>query len=195
VTEGDAARTAADISASAGLFRAGIVSLLLVIALDVVAAVALYRVFAPVSRAVSMLSAALRLVFAGVFLVAIGELVGVLRLLGRDDYLAVFGEDQLQAQVLLRLNAFDDVWQAGLFLFGLHLLAAGYLAYVSGYVPRLIGALLAIAGLGYVADSVVAVLVDGSPFEVSTLTFVGEFVLAVWLVVRGRSLSAGDAAT
>ena len=62
VTEGDAARTATDIMTSQGLFRLGIVSLIVVVALDVVVAWALYRVFSPVNASLSMLAAAFRLV-------------------------------------------------------------------------------------------------------------------------------------
>ena len=57
VTVGDATLTAADITASAGLFRLGIASLVLVVALDVVVAWALYRVFSPVSKSLSLLAA------------------------------------------------------------------------------------------------------------------------------------------
>lgn len=89
VTPGDAARTATDVTESDGLFRFGILSLLVVIALDVVVAVALYRVFSPVSTSISMLAAVLRLVYAAVFMVAIGQLLGVLRLLSADGYLSV----------------------------------------------------------------------------------------------------------
>ena len=142
VTQGNAAQTATDIMQSQGLFRAGIASLFLVIALDVVVAWALYRVFSPVSASISMLAASFRLVYAGVFMVAIGQLLGVLRLLGDDDYLSVFSADELQTQVLLGINAFSDFWAAGLVLFGLHLLVLGYLAYRSSYVPRLLGSCL-----------------------------------------------------
>jgi hypothetical protein len=90
---------------------------------------------------------------------------------------------------LAKVDTFNDIWTAGLLLFGLHLLALGYLTYRSGQLPRLLGALLAIAGLGYAYDTFAAVLSKGSPFAVSTITFVGEFVLAVWLVVRSRRLS------
>lgn len=84
VTPGDAARTASDISASEGLFRLGVISLFLVVALDVVVACGLYRVFSPVSQGLSLLAAWLRIVYGGVFMVAIGQLVGVPRLLGND---------------------------------------------------------------------------------------------------------------
>lgn len=189
VTPGNAAQTAQDITASEGLFRFGIVSLSVVIALDVVVAWALYRVFSPVSQSISMLAAAFRLVFAGVFMVAVGQLLGVLRLLSSEDYLSVFSADQLHAQALLGVNAFGDLWAVGLGLFGLHLLVIGYLAHQSGYVPRFLGVLLAIAGLGYVIDSVGGVLSQGSWTDVSSFTFIGEFLLALWLVIWGRRLT------
>lgn len=189
VTQGDAAQTATDIMGSEGLFRFGIVSLFLVVALDVVVAWALYRVFSPVSVGVSMLAAFFRLVYAGVFLVAISQLLGVLRLLSNEDYLSVFSAGQLRAQALMGIDAFTNVWTVGLFLFGLHLLVIGYLAYRSGYVPRLLGVLLALAGLGYVVDSVGTVLSRGSWTDVSSFTFIGEFLLALWLLVRGGRIT------
>src|SRR3712207_8132515 len=48
ITPGDAAQTAADISASEGTFRLAVGALYVVVVLDVVAAWALFRFFAPV---------------------------------------------------------------------------------------------------------------------------------------------------
>lgn len=192
VSPGNATQTANDIADSAGLFRLGIVSLLLVIALDVVIAWALFRVFSPVSKNISALAALLRLVYAGVFMVAVGQLLGVLRLLGNDHYLAVFSADQLHAQALLEINAFSDLWHAGLSLFGMHLIIIGYLAYRSGYVPKFLGVLLVIAGLGYVIDSFGVALSADSWQDVSAFTFLGEFLLALWLVIRGRRITLGE---
>ena len=189
VTEGDAARTATDILASQGLFRLGIASLIVVVALDVVVAWALYRVFSPVNASLSMLAAALRLVYAGVFMVAIGQLLGVVRLLSDDGYVALFGADQVNAQAMLGVTAFNDIWHVGQFLFGLHLLLIGYLAYRSGYVPRLLGALLAVAGLGYATDSLGVVLFQGAWTDISSFTFIGEFLLALWLLIRARRIA------
>ena len=189
VTEGNAAQTAQDIRASEGLFRLGIVSMVVVIALDVVIAWALYRVFSPVNKSVSMLAAALRLVYSGVFMVAIAQLVGVARLLSNDTNAAVFGADQVDAQALLGVLAYKDIWYVSQFLFGLHLLVIGYLAYRSGYVPRVLGALLAIAGLGYAADSIGTILSSGTWTDISSFTFLGEFLLALWLVIRARRIA------
>jgi hypothetical protein len=54
---------------------------------------------------------------------------------------------------LAGITRFNDVWSAGLVLFGLHLLLIGYLAYRSTFVPRILGVLLAIAGLGYLFEA------------------------------------------
>lgn len=184
VTPGDAARTAQDITASAGLFRLGVVGLLLVVALDVVVAWALYRVFRPVSHAISMLAAAFRLVYAGVFAVAVGHLAGVPGLLAAQDGTSGLTSEQLQAQALLSINAFDHIWNAGLVLFGLHLLVVAYLAYRSSAAPKTLGILIGIAGLGYVFDSLAPALSAGAVPEMSTFTFIGELLLALWLLLR-----------
>jgi hypothetical protein len=189
VTEGDAARTAADIVASAGLFRLGVASLFVVIVLDVVVAWALRRVFAPVSSGLSTLAAWFRLAYAAVFLVAVSQLAGVPDLLSSEAYSAVYTPGQLHAQALQRLDAFTDIWDAGLLLFGAHLLILGWLAYRSGFVPRALGVLIAIAGAGYAFDSLAAVLAGRDALSVSTVTFLGEFLLAVWLVIRFRRLA------
>ena len=189
VTQGNPARTAKDIMGSVGLFRFGILSLYLVAALDVVVAWALYRVFRPVSEGISMLAAWLRVAYAGIFAVAISQLVGVLRLLGHAGYLAAFSTNQLHAQALLRINTFTDIWDAGFVLFGIYLLVIACLAYKSGYVPRLLGVLLAIAGLGYLVDSFGRVLSGGSGPDISAFTGIAEFLFALWLVIWGRRIT------
>jgi hypothetical protein len=57
-------------------------------------------------------------------------------------------------------------------------------------VPRLIGVLLVISGVGYAFDTFSSVL-STAPVVISTVTFLGEFVLAVWLVVRGGRVQVG----
>jgi hypothetical protein len=190
VTPGDAAKTAADITASETRFRLGVASVYLVALLDVVAAWALFRFFAPVHDWLSRLTAWLRVAYSVVFLVAISQLAAVPGLLNDLGHQDAFGERQLQAQAMLRLEAFDHTWMAALLLFGAHLALLGYLACRSGYVPRLVGVVLVIAGAGYAFDTFSSVL-SADPVVISTYTSLGEFVLAVWLVVRGRRVHVG----
>jgi hypothetical protein len=182
---GNATGTADKIAAHENLFRLGIVSLLLVAALDVVVAWALYRVFTPVSETISRLAAVLRTAYAGIFVIAISRLVGAL---------GMFATNQPPSAVLGRINSFTNIWDAGLVLFGLHLLVIAYLAYQSGYMPKVLGVLLAVAGLGYLFDSLSAALTHGSSTPVSSFTFVGEFALALWLVTFGRRVTLRESA-
>src|ERR1039457_2285617 len=188
ITPGNATRTAQDIMAHQGLFRAGIASLFLVIALDVVVALGLYRVFSPAGKGISALAAWLRFAYAGIFAVAVFQLTGAARLLGGTS-LPASGANRVHAQALSDISRFTDIWHAGLIVFGVHLLVIAWLAYGSGYVPRLLGVLIGIAGLGYIYDSIGVFLSHGSWTQVSTVTFIGEFLLALWLVIRGRHIT------
>jgi len=176
VVPGNAARTANKVADQESLFRFGIPSLYLVAALDVVVAWALYRVFKPVSDALSKLAAWLRVAYAGVFVVAISQLVGAL---------------SVHTQALRHINSFTNIWDAGLVLFGLYLFVLAYLTFRSEYVPRLLGVLLTIAGFGYVFDSAVRALARGSSSDISAITGIGELVFALWLVIRGRRITLG----
>jgi hypothetical protein len=142
---------------------------------------------------VSMLAAAFRLVYTAVFMVATGQLLRGLRPLGGDGYLAVLGADQVHALALLEVTAFNDLRLAGLVLFGLHLILVGYLACRSGYVSRILGVLLVVAGLGYVIDSFGVMLSQSAWTDVASYTFVGEFLLALWLVIWGSRLTISEA--
>lgn len=88
----------------------------------------------------------------------------------------------------MRINSFHDIWSISLVFFGAYLLLLGYLAYGSGYVPKFVGVLLVIAGLGYLVDSFGALLVANYSLKVGALTSVGEVVLMIWLLVKGRSV-------
>ena len=146
-------------------------------ALDIIVAAALFELFAPVNRTLSTLAAWFRVAYAAVFLVAISQLVALLPVSGDAG------------QVQVRIQAFDDIWHTGLILFGIHLLLIGYLAYRSGFVPKVIGLLLVVAGLGYLTDSFAMVLLNGSSVSVAQFTFVGEVVLIFWLLIKGRRIT------
>jgi hypothetical protein len=184
VTPDDPLRTVGDLVASEGLFRIGIVCLLAVVGLDVVVGWALYRVYRPVDAGLALLAAVLRFVYAAVLLVAVGQLALAADLLGGD--LPLTAPDHMASQALVALGTFERVWNLGLGLFGVHLLLVGRLAYRSGFTPRVLGVLVALAGAGYTVDSVAAVLSAGAAPAVSVYLFAGELLLAVWLIASGR---------
>ena len=181
-TPGDVPRATQALAASGDLFRWGVLSLFLVAVLDVIVAAALRELFAPVNRTVSTLAAWFRTAYAAVFLVAISQLVGALPLSGDAG------------QVAERIRAFDDIWHAGLLLFGVHLMLIGYLTYRSAFAPRIIGILLVVAGLGYLTDSFGVVLIPDYPVSIAQFTFAGETALMCWLLIKGRRVSVRSSA-
>jgi hypothetical protein len=176
VTVGDAAKTARDILAAEGQFRWGIACLIVVVILDVVVAGALLTLFTPVSRTLSVMAAGFRMAYAAVYLVAILQLVVALGQLSEPE------------QAMRAIQAYTTIWLVGLVLFGVHLLLIGYLAYRSGFIAKVFGVLLVIAGLGYVVDGFVAVLRAGPSASIAQFTFVGEVALIGWLLIAGRRL-------
>jgi len=172
VTTGDPATTARDVLAAEGSFRLAVAMLVLVVVLDLVVAWALMEFFAPVHHGLSTLAAWFRIVYAGVFLVAIAQL------------------NQPGTEVLAHIDSFNTIWDVGLTLFGAHLLLIGYLTYLAGNVPTALGVLLAIAGLGYLVDGFGSVLVADYSADIGAFTFVGEVLLMLWLLVKGRNVQA-----
>ena len=82
-------------------------------------------------------------------------------------------------------NLRQAAWELGLALFGLHLVAVGVIAWRSGDVPRWLGALVAIAGLGYLVDTFAKIVLPTLDLGFLMVTFFGEAVFAIWLVWRG----------
>jgi len=188
IVPGDAATTANNIMANELLFRIGICSFTIVIVLDVVVAWALYVLLKPVNKSLSLLAAWFRLVYATIFGIALANLFNVLRLVSDADYVTVFEIDQLYAQVMLSLNAFSDGWQIGYVFFGLHLFVLGYLVFKSGYIPKILGVLLIIAGLGYLLDSYAIFLLPNYEATIGYVTFIGEVLFMLWLLFKGAKI-------
>lgn len=182
VVESDAAATTSNILNAFSGFRLAIIALFAVAVLDVVVAWALWIVFDPVHRAMAVLAAWCRGLYAAVFSVAISQLLGAAIKLGNQELQPAI-DPQLQQDVLTEIQRFDNIWSLGLSLFGLHLLLIGWLAVKSGDVPRLIGVFVAIAGAGYLMDSLGRLMSAAYALEVASLTFVGEVALMVWLLV------------
>jgi hypothetical protein len=190
VTPGSAVKTAKNISAHEGLFRFGYVGLFLAAVLDVIVAWVLFRFFAPVNRSLAVIAAWVRTAYATVFVAAITRLAGVPGLLSHRGNSA--GTSALRDQVLHRIDSFNNIWNAGLILFGAYLLVLAYLALRSGFVPRLVSGLLGIAGISYILDSVTALSIRASDTPLSSVSALGEIVFALWLVIRGRRISMGS---
>lgn len=182
---GDTQATAENILAAGNLFNIGAFTFLLVAILDIVVAWALYILFKPVNKSLSLLAAWLRLAYAAIFALALSHLFSAAQLLSGAVYVKALGADLLHAQAQLALSAFKNSWDIGLVVFGIHLLILGYLAFKSGFIPRWLGILLVVAGVGYIVDSFGNFLLPNYRLTIAQFTFVGEALLIIWLLWRG----------
>jgi len=135
-----------------------------------------------------MLTAWFRLVYTIIALVALNNLVTVLRLLTTPDYLTVFQPDQLYAQSMIYLRAFRNHWYFGIIFFGIHLVFLGYLVFRSNYIPRILGVVLIITGLGYLLTTLRPYLFPGINVDFARFTFYGELIFMLWLLIRGSRI-------
>ncbi|QYR21312.1 DUF4386 domain-containing protein [Paenibacillus sp. sptzw28] len=193
IVPGDAAATANNIMTKEMLFRGGFIGFVIVLILDVLVSWTLYVLLKPINKNLAMLAALFRLVYTAIFGAALFNFLNVLQLLSGAEYLTAFTTDQLHAQVMLLIGAFNNGWLIGLVLFGFHLLVVGYLIIKSrGYLPRIIGIFLVIAFAGYVIDSIAHFLLPGyTDYKTIFLLIVaipgiiGELSLAFWLLIKG----------
>jgi hypothetical protein len=83
---------------------------------------------------------------------------------------------------------FLDMRKSGILItlafWGLWLVPLGVLVFKSGFLPRVLGVLLVIAGAGYVLDVATQLVSTGLP-TIGQFTFVGEVLLTLWLLIRG----------
>jgi hypothetical protein len=184
IVPGDAATTVNNIMASESLFRLSIVSDLIRQTVLVLLPLVLYKLLKSVNKNIAALMVILALV--GVIIGFINKLnqIAALLLMSGADYLTAFGADQLYAQVMF----FLDLHRYGEFIpmfLSFWLIPLGYLVFKSGFFPRILGILLIIAGFGYLADSVIFYLFPNLDVTISLVTFIGEVIFMLWLLIMG----------
>jgi hypothetical protein len=181
---GDAVATANNIMAHQPSFRLGWALDLTSTALYVALMALFYQLFKRVSRTLALLAAFFGLI--GCAISAFGSLfqLAPLVVLGGSPYLSVFDAKQLQALALLFLNLNLQLGYIALVFFGVFQIVLGYLIFQSAFLPRIIGALVALAGLGwltFLSPPLANQLL--TPLEV--LGFAAEASLMLWLLVMG----------
>jgi len=192
IVVGDADATAANLVRSAGLLRLAVASHVFVLFADVAVAVLLYRLLRPVGATLSMLAAVFRIAMATMRGATLVNLLVALRLVGGARHLQAFSAEQRHALALQSYEAFDAASKIDLTFFAVHLLLLGWLVVRSGYLPRLLGVLLAIGGVGYLVDGLSALLAPRAATNLAVIVGWGELVLALYLVIRGVRAQGWD---
>ena len=176
IVPGDAATTANNITVSKGLFRSGIVCMLIVQIIYIFKPLILYKLLKPVNKTHALLMVILMLVAIPIAFINELNKFAALLLLSGADYLTVFDPGQLYAQVMF----FLDLYTGGVFIaqifWGLWLFPLGYLVYKSGFLPRILGVLLIIGCFGYVIDSLAFMLFPSYQETVALVAMAPNFI-------------------
>ena len=184
VVSSSAATTAANILAHESLYRFGAVLAFISVPFHIVWAILFYQLFKPVNRSIPLVAAFVMLMGCAMWtLCALFSLAPLLILKGTSS-LSAFAPEQLQtlALVLLRLNA--QAFDVGLVFFGLWCILIGYLIARSTFLPRIIGVLYALAGVGYLTLLWQPLAKYLYPYNLA-LAGPGEISLLLWLLVKG----------
>lgn len=173
-----------NIKENRGLFTTGIFLHLTTLICDVVVAWSLYIYLKPAHKSLSILAAAFRIVFAIVTLAALLNLISVLNLTANQPYLAAL-KTTICTEVLLTIKNFQLQWGFAFSFFGSYLILLGILVYKATYIPKLLGILLIVAGLGYLIDTLRTFFFPEVNLDYVMITFFGELVFMLWLLIKG----------
>jgi hypothetical protein len=188
VVSGDVAATANNIMASESLWRISIAGELMLLVCAVTLTLIFYVLLRPVNKNLALLAVFFNIVEFPIEAVSKLCLFAALFLSGNADYLKAFEPHQLHALVKISLKLHDYGFGIDLVFFGFACLVYGYLLFRSGYFPRTLGVLMAIAGLSYLTNSFTLILAPAFAGTISlilVLALIGELSLCLWLIVKG----------
>ena len=163
--------------------------------LDLIVAIALYLFFRSASKQISLITAAIRIVYTLILGIAIFHLFKIIPVLAINNPLS----NGLNVSASYsHLQLFEKLWSIGLIVFGLHLVGLGYLSVKSKTVHWTLGYLLYLGGISYTIIhtarqlSLLNVEVISSIEKILVLPMtLAEMLLALWLIYNGlRKTSA-----
>jgi len=189
VVVSDAARTVENLKSSDVMFRLGFAGYLVEATCDVALALIFYVLLKPVHRYLSLLAAFFGLIGTATFAAAELFYLAPRLILKGGDYLKSFSPDQLNTLVLLSLKLFGLGAAIFTIFYGTAWVLRGYLIFQSTYLPKILGVLMTVAGLGFIVSNFAVVLAPsyGSGWLL-LLMMPGFLALTVWLLVKGVDL-------
>lgn len=184
IVAGDAAATAANILGHQPLYWLGFAFSLLGVAFHLAWGFLFYELFKAVNRSLAGLAAFVILACCAMQAVTALLYLAPLLVLTGGSSLSAFPTAQVQAlaAVLLKVNA--QAYQVNLYLFGLWCILTGYLIVRSTFMPRILGVLLMIDGVGW-ATFLVPPLANTLFPAIAVASGLAEIPLQFWLIVVG----------
>ena len=184
IVPGDITTTVNHITAYESIFRLGFVISLTRFAVFIFMVLALYKLLRPVNKDWSLVMVAFALVSISIGMVSLLFQYAAPLLLSSNGYSTLFATDQWHAQVLFFINM-QMLGDKASQILAVWLLPLGYLIYKSGFFPKILGVLMAIAGWGYVTDFLVFFLLPNLNWQVAGFAFLGELPFPLWLSMKG----------
>jgi len=186
---GDAEATLANVIAQETAFRIAIGALFLVLFADLIVAWAFYGLFSPLAPNLTRLTILFRVAYTISHIPFVVLLVIALR--AATSEASVLTSPDIAAYQLIRAHAAGFTYT--LLFFGVHLVLLGVLALKTRGLPAFLGALIALAGVGYLLDGFGILLVPDlfaavpllGVFVVIIPALLGEGLLTLYLLIRG----------
>jgi hypothetical protein len=193
IVPGNGAATAGNIMAHELLWRIGIACDLLMHLCDVPLMLIFYVLLRPVNRNLALLALLFNLVQTAVLVANKLNLLTTLFLSEGAYNLKGLEPHQLQALTYVYARVHGYGFSVGLMFFGCTCLVLGYLIFRSGYLPKILGILMQVAGLCYLTNSFVLIIapaLEGIIFPVILIPpFIAELSLCLWLLVKGVNVA------
>ena len=184
VVRDDAALTAANILANKSLYRLGYTIFMLEMIAQVGVSLLFYDLLKPVNRSVARASAVLGLTGSGIKTMARLFYYVPLILLGGASYLSAIPPAQLEALALAFIKINNQGAAIGIIFFGFEGLLRGWLLFKSGFLPRFLGVLSMVSGLGWLTF-LWPPLGSQAFIGVALFAIAGVFATSGWLFIRG----------
>jgi hypothetical protein len=188
IVTGDATATADHIRASETLLRLGIASELIGSIIFIFVVLALYRLFKPVSDKHALAMATLLLISMPISFFGVGNELAALIVVSGASFLSAFDQRQLDTLAYLFFRLHGQGLVIAQIFWGLWLFPFGVLVIRSGFIPRFLGYLLFIAGVGYAADSFTYLILPSCRqlvSQIASILEIAEVPIIFWLLIWG----------
>lgn len=193
IVPGDATATANHVRASETLLRMGIASELFISIVLIFAVLAFYRLLKGVSEKHALAMLILLLVSIPISLLNVLNEIAALILVSGAGFLSVFDQRQLDALVLLVFRLHHQGLSLAAIFWGLWLFPFSILIIRSGFIPRVVGILVFLAGVPHVVSALTTLVLPQYAYLSRFLTVLafGELAL-LWLVIWGAKARPVD---
>jgi hypothetical protein len=188
IVAGDATATANHLRASESLFRIGMGSELFHQIIGVFLVLALYRLFEGVNQRHAVRMVILSLLPVPIMLLNVLNEIAALVLVSGPAFLSMFERPQLDALAYLFLRLHGQGITVASIFWGLWLFPFGLLVIRSGFIPRVFGVLLWIAGAAYLASAFTTLVVPQYSSRINPVALIleiAEVPIIFWLAIWG----------